>query len=217
MTQSVLILFTDSDFFSPYAMSAFVSLQEKGVVFELETVDLAGKENLQETYCALSLTRRVPTLIDGAFTLSESSAIDEYLEERFPSPEFTSLYPDAMQQRAKAREIQAWLRSDLQAIRNERPTEVVFDGLKCGPLTEAGKQAAAKLISAVDHILAEGQQNLFGKWCIADTDLALMINRLVINGDAVPEKLKTYADYQWQRRSVQAWISLSQKKNNLIQ
>lgn len=212
MSQPVLTLFTDSNFFSPYALSAFVSLQEKGIVFELETVDLASQENLQEAYTAVSLTRRVPTLIDGEFTLSESSAIDEYLEERFPAPEFAALYPEALQQRAKAREIQAWLRSDLQAIRNERPTDVVFAGLKCGPLTDDGKRAAAKLISAVDHILADGQQNLFSKWCIADTDLALMINRLVINGDAVPEKLKTYANYQWQRKSVQAWISLSQKK-----
>jgi glutathione S-transferase len=30
-----------------------------------------------------------------------------------------------------------------------------------------------------------------------------MLNRLVINGDAVPERLKTYATQQWQRPSVQ--------------
>ncbi len=44
-----------------------------------------------------------------------------------------------------------------------------------------------------EHLLALGQPNLFGEWCIADTDLALMINRLVLHGDEVPERLVDYA------------------------
>lgn len=39
-----------------------------------------------------------------------------------------------------------------------------------------------------EHLLALGQPNLFGEWCIADTDLALMINRPVLHGDEVPER-----------------------------
>lgn len=30
---------------------------------------------------------------------------------------------------------------------------------------------------AVDRLLPDGQQNLFGEWSIADTDLAVMLNR----------------------------------------
>ena len=47
-----------------------------------------------------------------------------------------------------------------------------------------------------EHLLALGQPNLFGEWCIADTDLALMINRLVLHGDEVPERLVDYATFQ---------------------
>jgi Glutathione S-transferase, C-terminal domain len=36
-------------------------------------------------------------------------------------------------------------------------------------------------------------------WCIGETDLALMLSRLVRNGDDVPEKLARYANQQWQR------------------
>ena len=32
--------------------------------------------------------------------------------------------------------------------------------------------------------------------CIADVDLALMLNRLVLNGDEVPTRLATYAQRQ---------------------
>jgi glutathione S-transferase len=50
--------------------------------------------------------------------------------------------------------------------------------------------------------------NLFGEWSIADVDLALMLNRLILNGDRVPAALVDYAQRQWQRPSVQAWVNL---------
>ncbi len=68
-----------------------------------------------------------------------------------------------------------------------------------------------KLITAVDSLLQDGQQNLFGEWCIADTDLAIMLNRLALHGDALPAKLADYAHFQWQRASVQLWLAESSK------
>lgn len=79
------------------------------------------------------------------------------------------------------------------------------------PLSAAGQQAANKLIETAMGLLPQGQQNLFGEWSIADTDLALMLNRLILNGDDVPERLKEYAAFQWQRASVQLWVALSAK------
>ena len=73
-------LYVDSQFASPYAMSVFVALTEKGIDFQMSTVDLQALENQAEAYTALSQTQRVPTLVDGDFALSESSAITEYLE-----------------------------------------------------------------------------------------------------------------------------------------
>ncbi|MFW8303932.1 glutathione S-transferase, partial [Klebsiella pneumoniae] len=86
---------------------------------------------------------------------------------------FPAIYPQDPENRAKAREVQAWLRSDLMPIREERSTEVVFGGKKCPALTPQGQAAAEKLIGAAERLL-EDRDNLFGEWCIADTDLALM-------------------------------------------
>lgn len=190
-------------------MSVFVALSEKGIPFSLQRVDLASQQHLQQAYGDISLTRRVPTLQVDEFQLSESSAITEYLEERFPAPEFERLYPRDISKRAKAREIQAWLRSDFMPLRQERPTEVLFADEKYAPLSEAGKAAAKKLFAGMERLLNSGQQNLFGEWSIADTDLAVMINRLALHGDEVPEPVADYAHFQWQRASVQLWLAES--------
>ena len=198
MSQPVITLWSDSRFFSPYVMSVYVALQEKSLPFALKTIDLDSGENQQPGW--------------KEFALSESSAISEYLDERFAPPEWERLYPHDLQKRARARQVQAWLRSDLMPIREERSTDVVFAGQKKPELSAAGRKSADKLFETASELLAHGGNNLFGEWSIADTDLALMINRLVLNGDAVPEPLADYATFQWQRASVQRFVALSAKR-----
>lgn len=206
LQDSSLELYADAQYASPYAMSVFVALHEKSLTFKLHAVDLGKEAQHAAAYAATSLTQRVPTLVHDGFALSESSAITEYLDEAFPEP---PLYPEDRRDRARARQVQAWLRSDLMPIRAERPTEVVFYRPVEAPLSQAAEDASRKLFAACEALLAHGQPNLFGSWCIADTDLALMLNRLVLNGDAVPPLLADYAKYQWQRPSVQRWVALA--------
>jgi glutathione S-transferase len=197
------LLYVDARFLSPYAMSAFVTLHEKGLPFAISTVNLATHDNDSQDYATLSLTHRVPTLAHDGFSLSESTAISEYLEDTFPLP---PAYPSDPRSRARARQIQAWLRSDLMPIRQERPTEVVFHKPRDKPLSAEAMASAERLFSAALALLPANAVNLFGDWCIADTDLALMLNRLILNGDSVPEALTAYATRQWQRPSVQLWV-----------
>ena len=198
-------LFVDANYLSPYAMSAFVALREKRIPFETLLVNLQHEEHLAPAYAQVSTTRRVPAISDNGFNLSESSAICEYLEDCYPGP---ALYPTDLKSKAKAREIQAWLRSDLMPIREERSTEVVFFQRTPPALSNAAQIVAQKLFNAVEKWLPVGQLSLFQQWSIADTDLALMLNRLILAGDAVPERLSQYADWQWQRPSVQEWVKL---------
>jgi len=194
-------LYVDANFASPYALVAFVSVIEKGLDFEIETLDLAAHANHDPNFAKTSITRRVPTLIDDGFALSESSAICEYLDETFAG---TRLYPTDPRSRARARQIQAWVRSDLMPIRDERPTYVVFCGAKRPALSERAREAADTLFSAALALL-DGD-NLFGAWSIADVDLAMMLQRLIVLGDPMPQRLIDYAAHQWRRPSVQQWI-----------
>ncbi|WP_395606996.1 glutathione transferase [Pseudomonas sp. B22129] len=204
MNAPSLRLYVDAQFTSPYAMSVFVTLREKGLAFDTLTVDLDTAQNQQADFARLSLTQRVPTLEEGDFSLSESSAISEYLDAVYPG---TAVYPADPKQRARARQVQAWLRSDLLPIRQERSTLVVFYGQKMPALSPVAEAAARKLIGAAQTLLAGNPDNLFGEWSIADVDLAVMLNRLILNGDSVPAQLAAYAERQWQRPSVQEWVN----------
>jgi glutathione S-transferase len=205
-----LKLFVDRQFVSPYAMSVFVTLVEKGIPFDIETIDL---KNLQLSYQDNSLTARVPAIEHNNFWLSESTAIIEYIEEVFPAPEYPSIFPQNILERSRMRQIQVWLRSDLMPIRAERPTEIIFlNAATPTSLSDAGEIAATKLIRVSERLLAGNNSNLFDRWCIADSDLALMLNRLILNGDRVPERLRNYANFQWERPAVRQWLKQNQTK-----
>lgn len=210
--EASLTLYADSQYASPYALSVYVTLTELGLPFALRTVDLAAGEQASAGFAAQSRTRRVPCLVQtgaaGAWALSESSAITEYLHDTHPH---SRLYPAAAPDKTLARQVQAWLRSDLLPIRAERPTDVIFwPGARAWPpLSEAARAACAKLLAAAQSWLGDGRAHLLGRaWCLADTDLALMLQRLICAGDAVPDTLRHYAQRQWQRPSVQAWCAL---------
>ncbi|CAM5218944.1 Glutathione S-transferase OS=Castellaniella defragrans OX=75697 GN=HNR28_002973 PE=4 SV=1 [Castellaniella defragrans] len=204
---SQLVLYTDANFISPYAMAAYVALAEKGVSFEVSPVDLDKGEQRSPAYRALSATGKVPLLVQGDFTLAESSAIIEYVNEAFSGH---ALYPSDVRQRAQARQVQAWLRTDLAVVRQERSSENLFQkpARPLPPLSEAAQQAAEKLFAVAGRLLPQGALQLFSNWSIADFELAFMLNRLVAVGDAVPAPLADYVHRQWDRPSVRRWVAL---------
>jgi glutathione S-transferase len=191
---------------SPYVLSCFVALREKRVPFEVSDVALHTGAHFDASFASQSLTSRVPVLVDGALALSESSAIVEYLEDRYPPPQHARVLPEDVRARARARQVMAWLRSDLMPLREERSAQYVFyahDRLPpCAPLSAAGVRAAAKLLGAADRLVPGDAGPLFGAWCIADTDLAMMLQRLVKTGHEVPARIRTYAERQWERAAV---------------
>jgi glutathione S-transferase len=202
-----LSLSVDAFWTSPYAFSAFVALKEKGLPFDVETVALHKGENRRPEAVAASLTGRVPILRHKGFTLSESSAIDEYLEEAFPSPGYPRLFPADVRERARARQLMAWVRSDLMPIRQERPTSGLFyEGMEVAPLSGAAEAAARHLLAVAEALIAPGRTTLFASFCIADADLSLMLQRLLWNGYVAEDKVEAYVDAQWARPSVRAWL-----------
>jgi glutathione S-transferase len=197
-------LHVDAFWISPYVFTAFVALTEKALPFEAVTVALQDKAHLAPGYRDRSITGRVPSLADGDFWLAESQAIVEYLDDAYPDT--PRLLPLDVKERARARQILGWIRSDLGALREERATHTMFYERASTPLTAAGRAAAEKLVHVADLLVPAGATSLFGAWSIADSDLAFMLHRLILNGEEVPAKVRAFAEAQWARPSVRAFV-----------
>lgn len=210
-TNAPRTLYGESFWISPYVFSCFVGLREKHLPFTMHEISLAHGEQRASAYRDRAFTGKVPALVHGDFWLTESSAILEYLEDAFPAPAHPALLPAEPVARARARQVMAWIRSDLMALREERPTTTMFYAKATAPLTAAGATAAATLLHVAEALVPATSPHLFGAWSIADADLAFMLHRLLLNDHPVPARIAAYARAQWQRPSVQEYVARERK------
>jgi len=204
---SELTLYADQTWESPWAFHAMVALEELGVPYTLEPIRRPIAKEVGDKLRDHALLGKVPCLIDGTFWLTESSAISEYLAERFAPPKHPRILPADVQQRARARQVMSWLRTSLMGLREDRPTSSVFMHPVHTPLSAKGKEHADEVIGVAMKLLAHGRNTLFDAWCVADADLALMLMRLVANNDPAPDRIVEYATAQWQRQSVRKYLA----------
>ncbi|MFY0533749.1 glutathione S-transferase family protein [Nannocystis pusilla] len=85
------------NYVSPYVRKVLVALDLKGVAYTIDPIIpfLGG-----DGFTALSPLRRIPVLVDGDLTLTDSTVICEYLDEVHPTP---PLLPRDPALRARAR------------------------------------------------------------------------------------------------------------------
>lgn len=201
-----LLLVAENRWDSPYVFSSWVALCEKGLAFDVREIALDEGEQ-RGAELSPALTARVPMLCHDGFWLAESGAIAEYLDEAFPDTR--RMLPADLRERARARQLMHWLRSDLMALRVERSTETIFYDAPIAPLSAEAVQAAAKLERVTGALLAEApaQGRLFASFSLVDAELAMMWMRLLHCGDPVPAAIAGYVRAQWARPSVQSFVS----------
>jgi glutathione S-transferase len=101
----------------------------------------------------------------------------------------------------------SYLRTGLFALREERPTSTVFGRPTIKPLSEKGKAEAADLLHVATTLIKPGAKTMFSEYCIADSDFALCLMRLIANEDPVPNHVIEYALAQFDRRSVKRYVA----------
>ena len=82
---------------------------EEGLDAEFQLVDLFTGEHMGEPYGKVNPSQLVPTLEDGDFKLTESSAILKYLGDLTNSP----AYPKDLKQRARVNELMDWFNTQV--------------------------------------------------------------------------------------------------------
>lgn len=206
----MITLFRDAFWISPYVFSAWLALREKGLPFEVSEVKLQDGAQREPGYAAASVTARVPALTHDGFTVAESSAIVEYLEDAFP--ETPRVLPVDAKARARARQVMSWLRSDdTLPVRAQRSTATMFyasERASNRPLDEAAQKTRDKAVAITERLLDEGGEwPLGGSFTVADADLAFFLHRLILSGDELPARVRAYAERVWQHPTVQAFVT----------
>jgi glutathione S-transferase len=183
---------------SPYAKKVFLTLDHKGIEYE---VDVIVPYYGDDRFTGLNPLRRIPILIDGDFVLPDSTAICEYLEDRYPEK---SLRPADLKDRAKARWIEemadSWLSDTLlwklfyhRVIRPRLWKEPMDDAA----IAEALDHAIPEMTDWLERV-APAEGFLFGALSLADLSCAAFFRNAALAGWEPDQK-------RWPR--VAAWIA----------
>ena len=115
---------TDLQLYSYYRSSAAyrvrITLEIKQLSYKILPINLLTSEHRQPKYLQTNLQGLVPTMSTPEGTLSQSLAIIEYLEERYPQP---SLLPKTPIDRAQVRSIAHQVAMDIHPLNNPRVTQ----------------------------------------------------------------------------------------------
>jgi len=129
---------SDVTLFGYYRSSAAyrvrIALNLKGLGADQRFVHLGKREQGSEAFLKINPAGLVPVLIEDGFSLTQSLAIIEYLDETHPDP---ALLPADPRQRAIARELAQMVASDIHPVGNLR----VLNRLIAMGIDEAGRAA----------------------------------------------------------------------------
>ncbi len=102
---------------SSAAFRVRIALNLKELAYEHAPVDLGRGEQRAADYLAVNPQGLVPTLVDGDTVLTQSIAILEYLDEKWPEP---PLLPASAVERARVRALAQVVACDIHPLNNLR-------------------------------------------------------------------------------------------------
>lgn len=154
---------------SPYAQKVKIALYEKGVPFEAKIPNLFGET--EQPFLDSSPRREVPSLIDGDFTVFDSTIILEYVEDRWPTP---PLLPATAQDRARVRMLEEICDTYYEAI-NWGMAEILVFGRAQGELAQQITTRAARQTAGMHRWLerALGEREFFNGTAFGWGDLSV--------------------------------------------
>lgn len=99
-----------------------IALNLKGVAYEQVAIDLRREEHLAPAFKAINPQQFVPVIETDTRLMTQSPAIIEWLEERYPNP---PLLPGDADERAQVRALAAIVGCDIHPINNRRILEAL--------------------------------------------------------------------------------------------
>ena len=165
---------------SLFSRKVEIALREKGLLYARELVPFTQDRGYSPKHPAVvagNPLQKVPVLVEGDFTLYDSTVILEYLEDAYPEP---PLYPKGAKARAKCRLVE--LEADeilFQPVRNPlyRTEPAISDAAKQAAREAEGAKAEAEIdrqFAGLDARL-ETRDFFCGEFSVADIGMFMTV------------------------------------------
>ncbi len=164
---------------SSRSLAVWLVLRRAGLAFDLEALDLRDPAGLEQAR-RRSPRGRLPVLEIGDTIIGEPLAICEYAAERS-----AGLWPEAAEQRARARAIAAEAVYELADLSTFLPMDMTGRFSPPGKLLRGVQRDLDRLYELWGQCLdreREGGPFLFGRFSVADAFMAPLVARLVTHG-----------------------------------
>lgn len=142
-----------------------VALALKGLAYDYVSWNLRAGEQSSEAYRAVNPQGLVPALEVDGLALTQSLAIVEYLDERFPNP---PLLPADAAGRARVRAFAGMIGCDIHPLNNLRVLRQLEARFAAGPEAQADwfRHWVGETFPALEHMLAASPAT--GRFCHGD-------------------------------------------------
>jgi len=191
---------------SPNCQRVKVVLEEKKIPYEIVNIDLRAGAQKTPEYLKINPYGKVPAIADSDAVLYESCIINEYLEEKYPTPRLMPSDPAA---RARARILIDFGLTQMDASYTKLRMEMTKDEKERNPETiAAAKEDIKKRLQRFEHELGD-KEYLMGDFSLVDADLIPRFTRLegfgVLPDSALP-RLSKYLQRMKERPSVKVML-----------
>jgi len=188
--------------YSSWSLRPWLVLKHFGIPFDEEQVLLNG-EGWKEAIRKKSPTGRVPVLIDGDVVVTESLAIIEYLNDKYPAK---GIWPSNRIERALARSAAAEMHGGFLALRNEAPMN-----LKASHPGKVDPDLVADDLKRVERLWGDllsrsGGPYLFGQFNGVDAMFAPVATRIRTYDLPVSDVAAEYVEAIYALPAFQEWL-----------
>jgi len=167
---------------SVYTRIARLALEEKGVPYTLEEVEIFGPQGVPADHLRRHPFGRIPVLAHGNFSLYETAAIGRYVDEAFSGP---ALQPPSASARARMAQIVGVLdayayRPMVWGVFVQRVRFALQGKAADEALIAASMQAARSVLAALDSLMGDSPFLAGAAVSLADLHAYPMLGYLVL-------------------------------------
>ncbi|WP_150302861.1 glutathione S-transferase family protein [Pseudomonas saliphila] len=150
-------------------------LNELGLEYESHPIDLMKGEHLQPDFLALNPAAKVPVLVDGSLVLTESSAIQLYLAEKYPEAGFI---PQTLEDRAQMYRWIFFLVTEIEQPlwRIARQTFIYPEERRSPGDVEKAREECLEMVAVLERHMAQREFIVADRLTVADFNAAYTLD-----------------------------------------